>query len=568
MTAHAFLSLFHNSTWRLRLVGILLCLPLLLAGCSLVTRSNEPPPPPPLIKAVSKGDTTTVRALLAKGADVQARDAAGRTALMYAAENGDPTTVQALLTNGADVNARDWQGWTALLYAAENGDITTVQTLLEHKAHVNAKSEGSGWTALMSAAARGRLSVVQALLASGAEANSRDKDDQTALLMAVQQGYTAIVQALLEGGADVNIKNKDGKTALAIAEAQGFSKIAQLLKQVDNRGQTADKPPVTAGTPPSTPPPTARAAHPATLRLPPTPAAELLPVHFGRYHALVIGNNAYTDMSPLKTAVNDATAIADLLRTTYGFTVTLLTNATREDIIAALDQLRATLTEQDNLLIYYAGHGILDTSEERGYWLPVNAQQGSRIQWVSNTTISDALKAMAAKHILVVADSCYSGTLVRGIDVVRPSSGAERDTYLARIVQKRSRTVLTSGGLEPVSDSGGGGAHSVFAKAFLTALQDNRDVLDGQQLFHLIRRPVILNASQTPEYTDMRYAGHEGGDFLFVRRALSDSQGQPAGAPLPLPGDTPTPAASEQKHSRLPEAPVVSHDSVYARATQ
>ncbi len=523
MTAHAFLSLFHNSTWRLRLVGILLCLPLLLAGCSLVTRSNEPPPPPPLIKAVSKGDTTTVRALLAKGADVQARDAAGRTALMYAAENGDPTTVQALLTNGADVNARDWQGWTALLYAAENGDITTVQTLLEHKAHVNAKSEGSGWTALMSAAARGRLSVVQALLARGAEANTRDKDDQTALLMAVQQGYTAIVQALLEGGADVNVKNKDGKTALAIAEAQGFSKIAQLLKQVDNRGQTADKPPVTAGTPPST---------------------------------------------PLKTAVNDATAIADLLRTTYGFTVTLLTNATREDIIAALDQLRATLTEQDNLLIYYAGHGILDTSEERGYWLPVNAQQGSRIQWVSNTTISDALKAMAAKHILVVADSCYSGTLVRGIDVVRPSSGAERDTYLARIVQKRSRTVLTSGGLEPVSDSGGGGAHSVFAKAFLTALQDNRDVLDGQQLFHLIRRPVILNASQTPEYTDMRYAGHEGGDFLFVRRALSDSQGQPAGAPLPLPGDTPTPAASEQKHSRLPEAPVVSHDSVYARATQ
>jgi len=311
-----------------------------------------------------------------------------------------------------------------------------------------------------------------------------------------------------------------------------------------------------AGTPPSTPPPTARADQPTTLRIPPASSAELLPVQFGRYHALVIGNNAYTDMSPLKTAVNDATAIADLLRTTYGFTVTLLTNATREDIITALDQLRATLTEQDNLLIYYAGHGILDASEERGYWLPVNAQQSSRIQWVSNTTISDALKAMAAKHILVVADSCYSGTLMRGIDVVRPpSSGAQRDAYLARIAQKRSRTVLTSGGLEPVSDSGGGGEHSVFAKAFLTALQENRDVLDGQQLFQLIRRPVILNASQTPEYTDMRYAGHEGGDFLFVRRALADSQGQPAGSPLPVPGDTPTPASSsEQKHSRLPDA--------------
>jgi ankyrin repeat protein len=506
--------------------------------------SNEPPP---LIKAVSKGDTPTTRALLAKGADVQARDANGRTALMYAAENGDPTTVQTLLTYGADVNARDWQGWTALIYAAENGDITTVQTLLAHKAHVNAKSEGSGWTPLMSAASRGHLLVTQALLANGAEANARDKDDQTALLMAVQQGYTAIVQALLDGGADVNIQNKTGKTPLTVAEAQGFSKIAQLLKQAGTRGQTVDTPPATKGTPPPAPPTAARTPQPVTPRTPPALPAEKLALNFGRYHALVIGNNAYTDMSPLKTAVNDATAVAELLQTMYGFTVTLLTNTTRDEIITALDQLRATLTEQDNLLIYYAGHGMLDTSEERGYWLPVNAKQDSRIQWISNTTITDALKAMAAKHILVVADSCYSGTLVRGLDVVRPPSGGERDTYLVRIAQKRSRTVLTSGGLEPVSDSGGGKEHSVFAKAFLTALQENRDVLDGQQLFNLVRRPVVLNASQTPEYTDIRYAGHEGGDFLFVRQASASSQGQPVSSPTPLPSDTPTPASPAEK---------------------
>jgi len=466
---------------------------------------------------------------------------------MYAAENGDPTTVQALLTNGADVNARDWQGWTALIYAADNGDITTVQTLLAHKAHVNAKSEVSGWTALMSAASRGHLLVTQALLANGAEANTRDKDDQTALLMAVQQGYTAIVQALLDGGADVNVQNKTGKTPLAVAEAQGFSKIAQLLKQAGTRGQTVDTPPATKGTPPPAPPTTARAPQPVTPRTPPASPAEKLALHFGRYHALVIGNNAYTDLSPLKTAVNDATAVAELLQTVYGFTVTLLTNTTRDEIITALDQLRATLSEQDNLLIYYAGHGMLDTSEERGYWLPVNAKQDSRIQWISNTTITDALKAMAAKHILVVADSCYSGTLLRGIDVVRPPSAGERDTYLARIAQKRSRTVLTSGGLEPVSDSGGGKEHSVFAQAFLTALQENSDVLEGQRLSNLVRRQVAFNASQIPEYTDIRYAGHEGGDFLFVRQTPSSSQGQPAGSPPPLPGDTSAPPSPTGK---------------------
>lgn len=508
-------------------IGVLL----FLSGCQLMTRSNAPPP---LIQAVSKGDTPAARALIAKGTDVQVRDAEGRTALMYAAERGDPTTVQTLLTNGADVNARDYQGWTALIYASENGDLTTVQTLLTHKAHVNAKSEGSGWTALMSAAARGHLPVVQTLLANGAEANAKEKDAQTALLMAVQQGHTGVVQALLDSGADVSLTNKAGKTPLAIAQAEGFSKIAQLLTQAEKRGQPVEQSPA----PVVTPPPTAKP--PVRLSRLPVPVAEKVTVNFGRYHALVIGNNAYTDLSPLKTAVPDANAVADLLRTTYGFAVTLLTNATREDIIAAFDQLRTVLTEQDNLLIYYAGHGVLDTNEERGYWLPVNAKQESRVQWIANTTITDALKAMAAKHILVVADSCYSGTLVRGIDVVRPPTGSDRDTYLARIAQKRSRTVLTSGGLEPVSDSGGGKEHSVFARAFLIALQDNRDVLDGQQLFNVIRRPVVLNASQTPEYTDIRYAGHEGGDFLFVRQAPA---GAPTSAPPPLPGDTPLPAA-------------------------
>src|SRR5262249_6446395 len=192
-------------------------------------------------------------------------------------------------------------------------------------------------------------------------------------------------------------------------------------------------PPAPKVTPPPAPSPPARAPQPVTPRTPPALPAEKLALNFGRYHALVIGNNAYADLSPLKTAVNDATAVAELLQTMYGFTVTLLTNTTRDEIITALDQLRATLTEQDNLLIYYAGHGMLDTSEERGYWLPVNAKQDSRIQWISNTTITDALKAMAAKHILVVADSCYSGTLVRGVYLSRSPSGVQLTTNLARV---------------------------------------------------------------------------------------------------------------------------------------
>ena len=89
--------------------------------------------------------------------------------------------------------------------------------------------------------------------------------------------------------------------------------------------------------------------------------------------------------------------------------------------------------------------------------------------------------------------------------------------WVKRMLELKARTALTSGGLEPVIDSGGGG-HSVFVKAFITALAENGGVIEGQRLFNLIKRPVLLIAIQTPQYSDIRLAGHEGGDFIFVKR--------------------------------------------------
>ena len=119
---------------------------------------------------------------------------------------------------------------------------------------------------------------------------------------------------------------------------------------------------------------------------------------------------------------------------------------------------------------------------------------------------------MKAKHVMVVADSCFSGTLTRGIKIREQSSD-----YLKEMVKKKARTVLTSGGLEPVSDVGGGN-NSVFAAAFMRILNENTGVLDGHQFFTTLRQQVMMNADQTPEYGDIRKAGHDGGDFLFVRQ--------------------------------------------------
>jgi hypothetical protein len=235
-------------------------------------------------------------------------------------------------------------------------------------------------------------------------------------------------------------------------------------------------------------------------------------IEFGDYHALVIGINNYKYINKLGTAVSDAKSVAALLKNQYGFKVRTLIDPDRAGIIDAFDEYRESLSETDNLLIYYAGHGWLDDETSEGYWLSVKARSNRKSQWVSNSTITKSLKALPAKHVMVVADSCFSGTLTRAADISFRDKG-----YLKRMARKRARVAMVSGGLEPVADDSGSG-HSPFANAFMDALKKNPGVIDGTRLFSEVRRPVTLNARQTPEYSDVRDADHDGGDFLFVRK--------------------------------------------------
>lgn len=253
-------------------------------------------------------------------------------------------------------------------------------------------------------------------------------------------------------------------------------------------------------------------------------------INFGRYHALVIGNEAYRELPKLETAVNDARAIADVLQQKYGYKVRLLTNASRYEILSALNELRKELTDKDNLLIYYAGHGEIDRANQRGHWLPIDAESNSAANWISNVDITDLLNAMSVKHALVVADSCYSGTLTRSSlgNLEVGVSDEARAKWLRSISQSRVRAVLSSGGVQPVLD-GGGGNHSVFARALLDVLHSNEDVVEAQRVYQEIAARVLDRASrfhieQRPEYAPLRFAGHESGDFLFVPQRLLSSR--------------------------------------------
>ena len=180
------------------------------------------------------------------------------------------------------------------------------------------------------------------------------------------------------------------------------------------------------------------------------------------------------------------------------------------------------MTEEDNFLIYYAGHGHLVEQLDEGYWIPVDAKLDDNTEWISTRNITGQLKIMSTKHVLVVADSCYAGTLSRGsLSRLKPGiSDDKRLQLLQSFASSRVRTALTSGGVQPVLDSGGSG-HSVFTKAFLDVRQENGLTLETERLFLAIRERVSstafdLNVKQIPTYEPIHMAGHEAGDFVFV----------------------------------------------------
>jgi Caspase domain/Sel1 repeat len=250
-------------------------------------------------------------------------------------------------------------------------------------------------------------------------------------------------------------------------------------------------------------------------------------INYGDYYALVIGNIEYQypqEIPALKSPKPDAEAIASLLKEKYNYVVMLLLNANRDQILGALNTLRETLREEDNLLIYYAGHGVLDGDSSRGYWLPVDAEPYPQTaKWISADDVTDILDSMRAKHVLVVADSCYSGSLTTtgnaslGLGVPQE----ERFYWLKTIANKPSRMAMTSGNLSPVLD-GGGGRHSIFAMALLEVLGTNDRVMEGWRVYLRVSARVsdvaeIYGLRQVPTYGPIRSEKYTGGDYLFVR---------------------------------------------------
>ena len=237
----------------------------------------------------------------------------------------------------------------------------------------------------------------------------------------------------------------------------------------------------------------------------------------GSYRALLIGISNYNDpkIPDLETAVNDANAMAKLLRERYGFQVKLLLNrkATREGIYRALRKLASSAKSDDSVLIYYAGHGDLDRTYDDGWWIPVDAKGGNPVTYLDNGQVQKAMRSMKARHVLLISDSCYSGTL---FGQARSMPQVIDDKYYLNLYNEKSRWGMTSGNKTPVSDRGTGN-HSVFAYQLLKELRNSqKPYISTQELYTRIAPIVSNNSEQTPLCRPIRNTGDQGGEFVFV----------------------------------------------------
>jgi len=230
-------------------------------------------------------------------------------------------------------------------------------------------------------------------------------------------------------------------------------------------------------------------------------------------YLLVIGIDKYKYWRPLENAVKDATDIVGLLTAKYKFenanTVSLYNEkATIQNIYGEMRSLVEKITPNDNLLIYYSGHGFYDPLLKEGYWIPVDAHKAADGEYLSNTSIMNLLGKINTRHTLLIADACFSGALFQD---------AHRG-YVENVEKTKSRWGLTSGRLENVSDGRVGG-NSPFAEHLIKFLKDNdKNKFPISELVQEVKVNVANSSDQTPIGNPLRNIGDEGGEFIFYKK--------------------------------------------------
>lgn len=235
----------------------------------------------------------------------------------------------------------------------------------------------------------------------------------------------------------------------------------------------------------------------------------------GEKYILAIAIDKYSTKSfpSLHNAKNDAKRLIDILTSKYGFKSIreplFDTNATRRNILEALNELISFLTKDDSLVIFHAGHGTIHPKTGKGYWIPNDAAYTVG-DWILHSEIVDYLEGCDAKHLCLITDSCFSGSLfsqTRSIDDIK--------SHYTRLSEIKSRWFLTSGREEKVSD-GKAGKGSPFANSLIDFFEKNtKQYVSVSELSIYVEEITSRSANQTPRWGSILALGDEGGQLVF-----------------------------------------------------
>jgi len=240
----------------------------------------------------------------------------------------------------------------------------------------------------------------------------------------------------------------------------------------------------------------------------------------GNQWLFLIGIDSYIHFPRLKTSVNDAKTVKDILLKRYYFdeyhVIELYDGeATRRNILAKLRYLTRRVGPEDSVTIFYSGHGGLDSSKREGSWIPVEGGVEERSSWISNKNIYDYLKtdALKAKHALLIADSCFSGDSFRGYKEIIPRV---TDEVIKQAYKEKSRQVITSGEIKPVVEDGISD-NSIFTRFLTKGLKENKKpFLIPSELFKGIKSGLEKSSNKTPIFGTLNDKGGEkGGEVIF-----------------------------------------------------
>jgi hypothetical protein len=236
-----------------------------------------------------------------------------------------------------------------------------------------------------------------------------------------------------------------------------------------------------------------------------------------KYYALLIGNSNYDNWENLISPNNDINVISSILKDEYNFNVEVIKDSNRNEILDKIFEYSNKITDKDNLLIYYVGHGEIVNSN--AYWIPKNGTKEISSTWLNTKDVESAISMISAKDLLVMIDACYQGTAFKSgsENIIKPTNNElNDDRYFNKMLNFRSSTVITSGSDEPVVDSTIEG-HSHFAFKFIDILKKNNKYETSTTTFLQIKKH-HADLMQSPGFHRMIKWGDLGGEFIFLKQ--------------------------------------------------